>query len=70
MYYLSLVTKYDFVSFVTLSPSKSILKAKSAVSRLVRMCLAQPGYGSGMLSPIYYRQNECSIEFYFSGTFT
>ena len=33
-----------------------ILKEKSAVGRLMRMCLAQPGYGSDMLRPVsnYY----------------
>ena len=47
-----------------------LIKAKSAVRRLVRMCLAQPGYGSGLLSLAYYRPNKCSIEFYFICTFT
>ena len=49
---------------------KVILKAKSAVGRLVRMRLAQPGYGSGLSPPVYYRQNKCSNKFYFSSTFT
>ena len=54
---------------------KVILKAKSAMTRLVRMCLAQSGYGSvrlwlravtsGLLPPKYM-----SIEFYFTSTFT
>ena len=37
--------------FVEIETFKVILKAKSAVSRLERMCLAQPGYGSGLLPP-------------------
>ena len=51
---------------------KVILKAKSAVGRLaiVRMRLAQPGYGSGLSPPVYYRQNKRSIKFYLSSTFT
>ena len=62
MDYFLLVTKYDFVQYLfgyfchTLAKEnkfKVILKAKSAVSRLVRMCLTQPG--SGLLLPVYYR---------------
>ena len=34
---------------------KVILKAKSAVGRLVRMCLAQPGYDSGLSPPVLLR---------------
>ena len=49
---------------------KVILKAKSAVGRLVRMRLAQPGYGSGLSPPVNYRQNKRSIKSYFSNTFT
>ena len=62
MNYFSLVAKYDFYNiyfftslllsyFGEVKKFKVILKAKSAVSRLVRMCLAQPGYGSGLLPP-------------------
>ena len=29
-----------------------VILLKWAVSRLVRMCLAQPGYGSGLLPPV------------------
>ena len=49
---------------------KVIFKAKSAVGRLVRMRLAQPGYGSGLSPPVYYRQNKRSVKFYLSSTFT
>ena len=53
MYYFLLVTMYDFsfsqfTCFSEVKKFKVILKAKSAVSRL-EMCLAQPGYGSGLL---------------------
>ena len=46
---------------------KVILKGKSAVSRLVRMCLAQPGYGSKLLPPVYNRRQKIS---YFSSAVT
>ena len=36
----------------------------------MRMRFAQPGYGSGLSPPVYYRQNTRSIKFYFSSTFT
>ena len=49
---------------------KVIFKAKSVVGRLVRMRLAQPGYGLGLSPPVYYRQNKRSNKFYFSSTFT
>ena len=70
-----LVTKYDFWSrllllcFFDVKNFKVILKAKSAASRLERMCLAQPGYGSELLPPVYNRPNECSIKFYFGSNF-
>ena len=35
----------------------------------MRMCLAKPGYDSGLLLPVYYRPNKCSIKFYFCSTF-
>ena len=44
---------------------KAVLKAKSAVSRLVRICLAQPGYGSGLLPPVYLNFSSTSISFSF-----
>ena len=44
---------------------KAVLKAKSAVSRLVRMCLAQPGYDSGLLFPVYLNFSSTSISFSF-----
>ena len=62
MDYFLLVTKYDFVQYLfryychTLAKKnkfKDILKARSAVSRVVRMCLAQQG--SELLLPVYYR---------------
>ena len=65
MNYFLLVTKYDFslmftffislllLYFAEVEKFKVILKAKPAMSRLVRMCFAQPGYGPGLL-PVYY----------------
>ena len=44
---------------------KVILKAKPAISRLVRMCFAQPGYGPGLL----YCPNKCCTKFYFDSIF-
>ena len=40
---------------------KVVLKARSAMRRLVRMCLAQSGYGSRLLSLAYYRLNNCLL---------
>ena len=40
---------------------KVVLKAKSAMRRLVRMCLAQSGYGSRLLSLAYYCLNNCLL---------
>ena len=81
MNYFLLVTKYDFLVnifffsslflsyFGEVKKFKVILIAKSTVSRLVRMCLAELGFGSGLLRPVYYRPNKCSIKLYFSSTF-
>ena len=44
--------------FGEVTKCKVVLEAKSALSRLVRMCLAQPGYGSGLLPLVYYRPNK------------
>ena len=44
--------------FGELKKFEFILNPKSArcICRLVRMCLAQPGYGSGLLPQVYYIQ--------------
>lgn len=42
---------------------KVILKAKWAMSRRVRMCLAQPGYGLGLLPQVYYRPKNILLNF-------
>ena len=85
MNYFLLVTKYDFcliftflfrcLFFILLRSKKVykykvVLKPRSVVSRLVRMCLAQPGHGSGLLPSIHYRPNNCFNKFYFRSTFT
>ena len=63
MNYFLLVTKNDFLVnifffsslflsyFGEVKKFKVILIVKSTVSRLVRMCLAEPGFGSGLLLP-------------------
>ena len=61
-----LVTKYDFwliftslllLYFGEVKKFKVILKAKSAMRRLVKMCLAQSGYDSELLPLVYCRRN-------------
>ena len=57
-----LINIYFFTSLLLLYFSKVkkfkvILKAKSAMRKLVRMGLAQSGYGSGLLPLVYYHQN-------------
>ena len=50
-----------YFAFGKVKKFKVILKAKSAMRKLVRMCLAQSGYGSGLLPLVYYRQNKCIL---------
>ena len=50
MNYILLVRLLFTIDFFT-----SLLLYTLAVSRLVRMCLAQPGYGIGLLPPVYCR---------------
>ena len=49
------------MKFMTSRETKELSKRTllSAVSRQVRVCLAKPGYNSGLLPPIYYRPNKC-----------
>ena len=73
MNYFLLVTKYGFRLIFTLllryfcctfgevKKFGVILKGKSAMSRLLRMCLAQPGFGSVLLPPVYYRPNKPDV---------
>ena len=66
---------FYFIIFVYLGDVKkfkAILKAMSAVSRLVRMRLAQSCYGSGLSLPVYHRPNKVlslSIYINFFNTF-
>ena len=64
MKYFLLVTKYDFnvylftvalllLHFGNLKKFETIVKAKSAVSGLARMCLTQAGYGTELLPSVY-----------------
>ena len=39
---------FYFVTLVILQGSKHTLKMKSAVSKQAKMCLVQPGYGTGI----------------------
>ena len=38
------------------------------MSKLARICLAQPGYGSALLPLLHCHPNRCSTKFYFGST--
>ena len=43
-------------------------RSQRCMSRLVRLCLAQPGCGSELFPPVYYHPNKCCIKFISSFT--